>query len=167
MAKVYTFVGKEGRRMITVFDVADYFLSRVDFETGSLMTHLKLQKMCYYAQAWHLVFDNDPMFKQTFQAWAHGPVCPDLWNKYKEYKWHSIPSPEEFDGKVFKDAEVETLEAVWDAYSQFDGRYLEDLTHEEAPWVIARGSCPPGEACDNVITWETMKEFYTRLQENG
>lgn len=170
MAKVYDFryksKGEVTMSRITIFDVANYFLSRVELDAGSVMTHLKLQKICYYVQAWHLVFDDDPMFNQRFQAWAHGPACPDLWDKYKEYRWHPIPPPEdnEFDSSAFSQPEIETMEAVWDAYGHYDGKYLEDLTHQEDPWLIARGNCPPGEYCDNIITLESMKEFYTKQQ---
>ena len=43
---------------ITIFNVADYFLNRVETEQGSSITHLKLQKLCYYAQAWYLAFEG-------------------------------------------------------------------------------------------------------------
>jgi uncharacterized phage-associated protein len=152
---------------ITVFDVADYFLSRVELEDGSLMTHLKLQKLCYYAQGWHWAFDDVPLFEQEFEAWAHGPVCPDLWREYKLYGYNPIPAPEEFDGSVFNESELQTLDAVWDAYGQFDAKYLERLTHQEKPWIEARKGCKPGELCDNVINQDTMKEYYKELLENG
>ncbi len=150
--------------MVTVFDVADYFLSRVELDSGSVMTHLKLQKLCYYVQAWHLVFEDNPMFEEKFQAWAHGPACPELFSKFKDYRWNPIPPPDEFDSSIFSGTEIETIEAVWEAYGQFDGKYLEDLTHQEDPWIMARGDCPPGEKCENVICWKSMKEYYTRLQ---
>lgn len=166
MVKVYPFKTKEAAEMASVFDVANYFLSRVEVDSGSIITHLKLQKLCYYAQAWHLVFENKPMFREQFQAWAHGPVCPDLFTEYKEYGWQPIPPLDIFDSSVICPEEQETLEAVWEAYGQFDGKYLEELTHSEAPWIIARSGYLPGEACNVEITLESMKEFYTKLQ-NG
>lgn len=153
---------------MSVFDVANYFLSRVEVDSGSLMTHLKLQKLCYYAQAWHLVFTGGQnMFDEHFEAWAHGPVCPDLWREYRGYSYNPIPAPEEFDGNIFNETQLDTLNEVWDAYGQFDARYLERLTHSETPWINARGSFPPGAACDNPITNESMVEYYSRLLENG
>lgn len=151
----------------TVFDVANYFLSCVNIESGSLMTHLKLQKLCYYAQAWHLVFSGRPMFDQHFEAWAHGPVCPELWQAYKSYGSRAIPGPRSFDATVIDQEKIETLKEVWSAYGQFDAKYLEDLTHQEDPWLEARGSCPPGEACTNVISHESMKRHYASLLEDG
>lgn len=152
------------KKIVTVFDVANYFLSCVEIEAGSLMTHLKLQKLCYYVQAWHLVFEDNPMFPQKFEAWAHGPVCPELWQRFKVYGTRAIPGPKSFDGSIFDKPEIETLNAVWEAYGQFDAKYLERLTHREPPWVDARGTCIPGEACSSVILFESMKEYYTKLQ---
>lgn len=152
---------------ITVFDVANYFLSRIELEDGSLMTHLKLQKLCYYAQGWHLAFDDVPMFNEGFEAWVHGPVCPDLWHEYKDYGFNPIPVPEDFDGTVFSNTVLDTLDAVWDAYGQFDAKYLERLTHQERPWIEARQGYRSGEPCSTVINQDTMKQFYKELVVNG
>ena len=50
--------------MITVFDVADYFLNRADKEEdGDIITNLKLQKLVYYAQGFHLAMFGKPFFE--------------------------------------------------------------------------------------------------------
>lgn len=167
MVMIYSLKKERRRKKVSVFDVAKYFLSRVEVDAGSLMTHLKLQKLCYYAQAWHLVFSGQAMFDEHFEAWAHGPVCPDLWKEYKDFSYHPIPAPEDFDVNVFTQSQLETLNEVWDTYGQFDAKYLERLTHSEEPWLRARGSCPPGAACNNIITNESMKEYYSRFIDNG
>jgi hypothetical protein len=46
----------------TVFDVAKGFL------TIHSMDHKKLQKLCYYAYAWHLGLYNRRLFNERFQA---------------------------------------------------------------------------------------------------
>ncbi|CUP62134.1 Uncharacterized phage-associated protein [Anaerostipes hadrus] len=43
--------------MANVFDAAKYILERL----GEMST-MKLQKLCYYAQAWSLVWDDVPLF---------------------------------------------------------------------------------------------------------
>ena len=151
-------------KKITVFDVADYFLSCVDVDAGSVMTNLKLQKLCYYAQAWNLVFNGEPLFDEKFEAWIHGPACPSLWRKYKRYGWKAIPQIVGVDSSIFKKEQLETLGAVWEAYGQFDGKYLEELVHREDPWVDARRGFDSGEICDNVIPLEAMKNYYHKVQ---
>lgn len=64
--------------MATVFDVAKYVLEH----TGKITT-MKLQKLVYYCQAWSLVWDEVPLFEEDFQAWANGPVCPELFERHK------------------------------------------------------------------------------------
>ena len=68
-------------REVTVFEAAEWFLHKKSF------THKQLQKLCYYAQAWHLALLNRPLFDEEFQAWIHGPVCPTLYAHYVDYRW--------------------------------------------------------------------------------
>ncbi|MDR3205074.1 MAG: DUF4065 domain-containing protein [Deltaproteobacteria bacterium] len=88
--------------MPTVFNVANYFIvaTKCDCEDGlndDVMTHLKLQKLVYYAQGFSMVFNNEPLFDRDIEAWEHGPVCADLYNKYKKYKCGIIISNLSFD----------------------------------------------------------------------
>jgi len=167
VADIYVFKSKEGRVVakVDIYNVASYFLSCVDVSAGASITHLKLQKLCYYAQAWHLVFNGEPLFEEEFQAWVHGPVCPELWHEYRGFTWHNIP-PSDCDSSVFDEKQQETLRAVWDAYGQYDGKYLEELTHQEPPWVSARRGYEPGEICANIISHDSMVEYYRTLLDS-
>ena len=64
--------------MATVFDVAKYILQKL----GTLSTW-KLQKLCYYAQAWEIAWTETPIFDEDFEAWANGPVCSLLFAAHK------------------------------------------------------------------------------------
>lgn len=59
--------------MIAVVDIAEYILER-----QGPMTTMKLQKLVYYSQAWHLAWDGEPLFEARIEAWANGPVVPEL-----------------------------------------------------------------------------------------
>ena len=52
--------------MANVFDTAKYILE----QKGNMST-MKLQKLCYYAQAWSLVWDDAPLLMKIFR---HGPM---------------------------------------------------------------------------------------------
>ena len=81
--------------MITCPDVAKYFLSNVDEEAGDMVSNLKLQKLVYYAQRFHLAIFGKPLFNEEIEAWAHGGlVVPDLYHRYKEHSASGIPCPE-------------------------------------------------------------------------
>ena len=69
----YIFSLKGGNRMAKVKDVAQYIL-----EKQGDMTTIKLQKLVYYCQAWALVWTEAPLFEEKIEAWANGPVTPEL-----------------------------------------------------------------------------------------
>jgi uncharacterized phage-associated protein len=51
--------------VLSCFDIADYFI-RLANETGSFISNLKLQKLVYCAQAWHMALYDDPLFEEDF-----------------------------------------------------------------------------------------------------
>ena len=145
--------------MATAHNVAKWFLSKDN------MTHKKIQKLCYYAQAWYCaLYDGTPLFNEEIQAWVHGPVIPSLYSYYADYKWEQIPqSP--FDESIFSPKEIDILNAVYDTYGSFSGDQLENLTHSEGPWNSARGSIEPWEICTNQISCASLREYYSRKYE--
>lgn len=135
--------------------VARYFLSMES------MTHKKLQKLCYYAQSWVLANFNRPLFPNRFEAWVHGPVSPDLYQRYKGWGWLEIPIIRDWEGTRFEDDNVnEILRKVFEMYGGYSGDELEDMTHEEAPWKLAREGCLPHEYSRNPISMKAMRNYY-------
>lgn len=139
--------------MAKVFDIARWFLHRKSF------THKQLQKLCYYAQAWHCALLGEPLFDEEIQAWIHGPVCPALYVKYSVWGWTPIRRirKESFDFSV---ETLNVLRAVYNTYAKFTGEQLEALTHSESPWRDARGNLKPYEPSEAVIPVEAMKKYY-------
>ena len=135
--------------------VALWFLSKQSME------HKKLQKLCYYAQAWHCALEGKTLFPETIEAWVHGPVIPVLYQKYKSYGWQKIPKIQ-FDEKQIHEGSLDVLNAVYNTYGDFSGDQLETLTHNEAPWLKARGNLAPFEVCTNPISLSDMHDFYLK-----
>lgn len=144
---------------LTIFDIANFFLKIVDRDSGSTITPLKLQKILYYAQGWHLAMFDNELFADDFQAWAHGPANVDIYNEYKEYGYSAIEAPKGNVPTLSNDL-TDFLYSIWNTYGIFDGKYLEGLTHSEKPWIDARGDCKEGESCSNIITKNSMKSFF-------
>lgn len=147
---------------LDIFSVANFFLSIVDRDSGSTVTPLKLQKILYYAQGYYLAMNNKELFKEDFQAWAHGPANPDIYEKYKIYGFEAIEEPNEKDIPNFEKNIVDFLYDIWNTFGIFDGKYLEELTHKETPWIEARKGYQPGEMCTKIITKKSMKEFFIK-----
>lgn len=147
---------------ISCHHVADFFLLKIDQNAGDSITNLKLQKLCYYAQAWHLALFGKKLFEGKIEAWAHGPVVPELYNRFKKYKWECIDA---LDTKTdpYSDLhwdDLEFLDMVWEKYGSFSGITLEKMTHKEDPWKLAYGDRPYGSRCDVEITAESMEKYY-------
>lgn len=143
----------------SIFDVANYFLKIVDRDSGSTITPLKLQKILYYAQGYYLAKNNKPLFDEDFEAWAHGPANPNIYKKYKKYAYDTIPYPGE-DVKNINADTAKFLDYIWDMFGIYDGKYLEELTHNEEPWINARKGYEPGEKCNVIIKKDDMKSFF-------
>ena len=139
--------------MLDVCDIARYFLSKES------MTHKKLQKLCYYAQAWYLANHGKALMCNRFEAWVHGPVSPDLYALYKNWGWALIPRLPE-NKKPFSPIQLDLLDKVYDVYGKYTGDELETLTHREAPWLKARKECEPSEYSRNPISMTDMRDYY-------
>lgn len=144
--------------MATVYDVAKYVLRK----TGKITT-MKLQKIVYYCQAWSLAWDDVPLFKEDFEAWANGPVCPKL---FERHKGKFVVDERLFKGRNdydFSINEIETMDKVIEYYGDRDPQWLSELTHKEAPWKHARKGCAPGQYCTTNISKEDMRQYYGGL----
>ena len=50
-------------------DIANKIISKTDLEHGDTISNLKLQKMMYYQQGFHLAYFGTPLFDEDIVAW--------------------------------------------------------------------------------------------------
>lgn len=144
----------------TAKEIAKWFLVRnnsaiKEFDAEAL-THLKLQKLLYYAQGIHLAYLNEPLFKDELLAWEHGPVAPRVYDEYKGNREIDF-NPSEEDLEIFRKIQgVEdsrnVLEVVYDHYGKYSAWHLRNMTHDERPWL----ETPP----NSVISKDLIKEYF-------
>lgn len=146
--------------MANIFDVAKYILAK----NGSMST-MKLQKLCFYSQAWSLVWDDCELFPEEFEAWANGPVCKELFFKHQgEFSVGETNTANyNLSDDGISDTQKDTINTVLDYYGDKNGQWLSTLTHMEDPWKEARRGVPDGAACDRVISKESMGMYYGSL----
>lgn len=142
--------------MATAHDVAAYILSK-----RPSMTAMKLQKLVYYAQAWSLVWDEKRLFEERIEAWAQGPVVPELYQSHRGM--FTVQEWPKGDPDALDEDERETVEAVLDYYGRLPAQALSDLTHREAPWADARHNLHPLARSNREITPAAMAEYYSSL----
>lgn len=151
---IYLFNEKGDGFMPTIMELAQAFLSFAP------MSPKKLQKLCFYAQALHLALNNERLVDCEFQAWIHGPVCPELYTSYKNWGFKDIPMVE-MPERIRNDEYInDFINTIYDGFGFMSADRLEDLTHSENPWIEARGNLNSWENSDNVITDESMIEYY-------
>ncbi len=135
-------------------DAAKYFIGLVDEDAGDSISNLKLQKLLYYAQGFHLAIHGKPLFHEKIKAWDHGPVVPQVYHPYKKHGANAIPK-EKIDVDRYSPKIRELLNEVYSVYGQFSAGKLRSMTHNEPPWR----ETPRGEE----ISHEAMKQFFKTL----
>ena len=137
--------------------IAGWFVNHSDREAGDVVTHLKVQKLCYYADAWFLANFDRPLIAESFEAWAHGPVSPTVWKKYRGSGWDPL-DPEK--GILVPPTIIPFLGAIYDEYGKYSAKKLEELSHSEEPWIRARGDISKEAHCSNPIDRLLTRNFY-------
>ncbi|PEC50291.1 type II toxin-antitoxin system antitoxin SocA domain-containing protein [Bacillus sp. AFS096315] len=146
---------------MNVNQVALYFLYRSMIGRNYEITHLKLQKLVYYAQAWSMAINGRPIFQSDLEAWLHGPVSRELYMEYRHFGFQVIPPVNHINFQI-DPVNLEVLDGVWDLYGEYDGKYLETLTHQEDPWRNAWNL-----GMNNVINLQEMQEYYGQMLQIG
>ena len=146
--------------MVSVFDVAKYVLSRLD----EPCTTMKLHKLLYYCQAWYLVWEDKPLFKEDIEAWANGPVIRALFNFHQGMYWATSGQLTLGNPSKLNDVQREDINNVLAFYGNKTSQWLIDQTHIEAPWRNARKGMLPNERGNRIIPLEAMSEYYSSLK---
>ncbi|WP_419234568.1 Panacea domain-containing protein [Rickettsia endosymbiont of Nabis limbatus] len=145
---------KEKAKVLSCFDVANYFLVLVDREAGDSITQLKLQKLMYFAQGIHLALFDKVLFEEEIKAWKHGPVVPALRSIFGSFRDNVIPLPGEIDFAIYDLATKKLLHKVYSFYGEHSAAYLRNLTHTHSIWYEVI------ENTDTTITKEQIQEFF-------
>lgn len=135
-----------------VYDVAQYILNSI----GGEISAMKLQKLCYYSQAWTLAWDDKELFPEEFLRWDNGPVCRELFDLHKGMFFvdrgfidRSLLSEIPVDGAR------RNIDQILEEYGKYSGGDLSEMTHAENPWK----DTPRNQ----IITKDCMKKYYSGL----
>lgn len=161
--------------MYKAIDIANWFLlknnSEVlqheaegdDYEVYEGITHLKLQKLLYYAQGVYLASTGEKLFEEDIEAWTHGPVVQEVYEVFRTCgKNNIIVDLDEKELDVIRDiennAEVsEILNAVYDNFAIYTAWQLREMSHElGGPWDKTV------KAEKKVIDLLLIKDYFTR-----
>ena len=138
-----------------------------------LLTQMKLQKLLFFMQGWHLGLTGEPLFENDFEAWDYGPVVPAVYQELREFGIKGInrlgraliPCGDQFviaEPKLENPERLDPLfERIWQVYGRYSGNQLSDMTHKpDTPWTKVRE--PYGNKVPRSlrIPKELMREYF-------
>ena len=146
--------------MRSALDVANHFVEY----SGFTKTPLQIQKLTYIAHGYMLGVHGVPLVCDRVEAWEHGPVFPNIFHEFKQWKFNPI-GVVRYSPKPFAEDQKSVLGKVYATYGRFCGYFLSDITHNNSytttPW---RQHYKPG--VKNIrIPDSTTKAYYKRLYE--
>ena len=133
------------------------------------MSHLKLQKLLFYCDAYHLAYFDTELITDKFEAWVHGPVSRKVFDSlrdksviYADLNFNGDAESVDRNVMNLASSQREVIEDVLSELSKWSGLQLETATHREMPWIEARAGKGPGDRCTVEISKETTKVFYKK-----
>lgn len=146
-------------QIVSVFDVAAYVMNKIHE-----CTTMKLHKLLYYCQAWTLVWDERPLFRENIEAWANGPVIRELFNFHKGMFTIKDTDMSLGNESLLSGRQRGNIDEVLDFYGEKSSQWLIDQTHIETPWLEARKGLDQTERGNRVIELDSMYQFYSSLK---
>jgi uncharacterized phage-associated protein len=131
------------------------------------VTNLKIQKLLYFSHGLSLVWKNEKLLEEDFQAWKYGPVLPSLYHDLKIFgqsplkissgfirSWPEIKIQEQ------KSKVEEIINLVLDQLGGHTGPQLVEISHNnQGPWHAVYNS----EKKDIKITNAAIKKYFETI----
>jgi putative zinc finger/helix-turn-helix YgiT family protein len=153
-------IGRPVTAVSKVDEVIDYLLLKCED-----ITPLALQKALYYIQGFYYAFKNEFLFDDDCEAWVHGPVYREIYNRYSNYHFDPIESNDEFDTSVFTGFEKAVIDSVIQNFFCYSGKVLERFTHSETPWLKTRGNLSADTHSERIITKKLIGEYFIAVKQ--
>lgn len=115
------------------------------------VTHMKLQKLCFYGYGVVRALGGDLGGVVPFRAWKHGPVNIAV---YEEYKHHGDqPIAVTFDDPGYAPPTSALLDDVLAVYGRLTAWELRNQSHLEKPWRDADSTVGAPIDDASIVEW--------------
>ena len=157
--------------MENLFSVSNKMLGVIAYVFDRLeeVTPLTLQKLLYFIQGIYLAFYGKPVFNEDCQAWVHGPVYPEVYDLFKDFKYNPIDDARfallEGAEDVLMDDEKRIIDLVVNTFGMYGGKTLERITHHETPWKEARKGYGDGIHSHETIPKDRIMKYYITVNK--
>lgn len=119
--------------------VARNFYDKYVTDFGENMSEMKMHKLMYFVQRESLMYDNVPLFAESFLGWKYGPVLQSVREEYrKEYPFNDV------DKEISKRS-TELVMSILQKYGAMSPWKLSGISHNELSWKRSRMGLKSGE----------------------
>lgn len=151
--------------MPSIIDVAKFVLDESTGTCRPVVSTMKLQKICYFVQGWHLVINDYPMFAEDFHAWKYGPVCPELYDFCEDKVLVTTDSAEFADVTPhLNDYQQYFIKKIIGIYNPYSGLQLSDITRNHDAWKNAGAGKHKDE--DALMSKDSIHNDFTTIMKS-
>ncbi len=137
------------------------------FEKLEEVTPLMLQKLLYFIQGIYSVLYGKPIFEEDCRAWVHGPVYPEVYDLFRDFKYNPIDDARFAllggTADALTDDEKKVIDLVANTFGMYGGKVLERITHNETPWKEARRGYGDHIPSSELISKDSIKKYYDNI----
>ncbi len=150
----------------SLFSVSEKMLRVIAyiFEKLEEVTPLMLQKLLYFIQGIYSALYGKPIFTDDCRAWIHGPVYPEVYELFRDFKYNPIDDARFalFTGTAdaLTDEEKRVVDLVVNTFGMYGGKILERIAHNEEPWKEARKGYGDGVPSNELLSKERIMRYY-------
>ena len=169
----------EMKAKYSAMDIAEWFLWYNNYQKNNQLdkndsydvyegiTHLKVQKLLYYAEGVYSAVTDSDIFKEKIMAWPHGPVVVEVYEKFSENGNKELEFNDDYWSKVQQinnDNDVlNILQLVYESYAGYTAWQLREKTHVAGgPWQITVDTKGMQKEIDKKLIREYFKNNVVR-----
>ena len=155
----------------SLFSVSEKMLRVIAyvFEKLEEVTPLMLQKLLYFIQGIYSALYGRPVFMEDCRAWIHGPVYPEVYDLFRDFKYNPIDDARfallEETADVLADDEKKVIDLVVNTFGMYGGKVLEKITHNENPWKEARKGYGDSIPSSELLPKERIMDYYIAVNK--
>lgn len=139
------------------------------FEELEEVTPLMLQKLLYFIQGIYSALYGKPLFEEDCRAWVHGPVYPEVYTLFRDFKYNPIDDVRfgllKGMDDVLTEEERDVIDRVVNTFGIYGGKVLEKITHNEEPWKSARKGYGDQVPSSELVSKDSIRKYYESVNE--
>ena len=155
----------------SLFSVSDKMIRIIAyiFEKLEEVTPLMLQKLLYFIQGVYSALYGRPIFEEDCRAWVHGPVYPEVYELFRDFKYNPIDDARfallEGAGDALADDEKRVIDLVVNTFGMYSGNLFEKISHNETPWIEARKGYGDSIPSSELLPKERIMKYYILINQ--